>query len=101
GLEAQALRRGAAARRAELGREPPPEVLQTALSDLYVQYSLRVRLREPHRRRVVHSALNSSIQDVFNENGVQIMSPHYVNDPAAPVTVPKARWFEPPAARTL
>jgi len=48
---------------------------------------------------VVHSALNANIQDVFNENEVQIMSPHYVNDPAAPVIVPKARWFESPAAR--
>ena len=47
----------------------------------------------------MHSALNANIQDVFNENGVQIMSPHYVNDPAAPVIVPKALWFEPPAAR--
>ena len=89
----------AAARTPDLEREPPPEVLQTALSDFYVQYSLRVRLREPHRRKVVHSALNANIQDVFNENGVQIMSPHYVNDPAAPVIVPKALWFEPPAAR--
>ena len=91
----------AAARTAELEREPPPEVLQTALSDFYVQYSLRVRLRDPHRRGVVLSRLNANVQDVFNEHGVQIMSPHYVNDPAAPVVVPKARWFEPPAARTL
>ena len=89
----------AAARTPELEREPPPEVFQTALSDFYVQYSLRVRLREPHRRKVVHSALNANIQDVFNENEVQIMSPHYVNDPAAPVIVPRARWFESPAAR--
>jgi small-conductance mechanosensitive channel len=89
----------AAARTAELEREPPPEVLQTSLSDFYVQYSLRVRLRDQLRRPAVLSALNANVQDVFNEYGVQIMSPHYVLDPHAPVVVPKERWFEPPAGR--
>jgi small-conductance mechanosensitive channel len=89
----------AAARTPELEREPPPEVLQTALSDFYVQYSLRVRLRNQLRRPAVLSALNANVQDVFNEYGVQIMSPHYVLDPGAPVVVPKERWFEPPAGR--
>ena len=87
----------AAARTPELEREPPPEVLQTSLSDFYVQYSLRVRLRNQLRRPAVLSALNANIQDVFNEYGVQIMSPHYVLDPHAPVIVPKERWFESPA----
>jgi small-conductance mechanosensitive channel len=87
----------AAARTPELEREPPPEVLQTSLSDFYVQYSLRVRLRNQLRRPAVLSALNANVQDVFNEYGVQIMSPHYVLDPDAPVIVPKQRWFEPPA----
>src|SRR5439155_4770225 len=89
----------AAARTPELEREPPPEVLQTALSDFYVQYSLRARLRDQHRRAAVLSALNANIQDAFNEYGVQIMSPHYVLVAAAPVVVPKAQWFEAPAAR--
>src|SRR5438034_11069745 len=68
-------------------------------SDFYVQYSLRARLRDQHRRAAVLSALNANVQDAFNEYGVQIMSPHYVLDPAAPVVVPKTQWFEPPAAR--
>jgi small-conductance mechanosensitive channel len=87
----------AAARTPELEREPPPEVLQTSLSDFYVQYSLRVRLRNQLRRPAVLSALNANIQDTFYEYGVQIMSPHYVFDPAAPVVVPKERWHESPA----
>jgi len=45
----------------------------------------------------VLSALNANIQDTFYEYGVQIMSPHYVFDPAAPVVVPKERWHESPA----
>lgn len=87
----------AAARTPELEREPPPEVLQTSLSDFYVQYSLRARLRNQLRRPAVLSVLNANIQDAFNEYGVQIMSPHYVFDPHAPVIVPKERWFESPA----
>jgi small-conductance mechanosensitive channel len=41
--------------------------------------------------------LHRNIQDVFNEYGVQIMSPHYVADPAEQVWVPKERWHEAPA----
>ena len=87
----------AAARTPEVEREPPPEVLQTSLSDFYVQYSLRVRLRNQLRRPAVLSTLNANIQDTFYEYGVQIMSPHYVFDPAAPVVIPKERWHESPA----
>jgi len=45
----------------------------------------------------VLSTLNANVQDSFNEHGVPIMSPHYVNNPATPTIVPKARWFESPA----
>jgi hypothetical protein len=34
---------------------------------------------------------------VFNEHGVQIMSPHYLGDPAQPKIVPPADWHKPPA----
>jgi hypothetical protein len=34
---------------------------------------------------------------VFNEYGVQIMSPHYVLDPKQPQVVPKDKWFAAPA----
>jgi hypothetical protein len=36
---------------------------------------------------------------VFNEHGVQIMSPNYVLDPPAPKIVPKEQWFAAPARR--
>jgi small-conductance mechanosensitive channel len=98
--QVHAMLREAAARTPELEREPPPDVLQTALSDFYVQYSLRARLRNPLRRPAVLSALNANVQDVFNEHGVQIMSPHYFADPDTPVVVPKERWFEPPAGES-
>jgi hypothetical protein len=34
---------------------------------------------------------------VFNEHGVQIMTPHYRRDPVEPQVVPEHRWFEAPA----
>jgi hypothetical protein len=46
---------------------------------------------------VVLGRLHANIQDVFNENNVQIMSPHYRRDPEKPVVVPKSDWYLPPA----
>jgi small-conductance mechanosensitive channel len=80
-----------------LMQEPEPFVLQTALSDFYVAYQLNVRLENPADRVEVLAALHARIQDIFNEYGVQIMSPHYLTDPAKPAVVLKQNWFAPPA----
>jgi small-conductance mechanosensitive channel len=88
----------AAARTTGVRKTPEPRVLQTALSDFFVEYTLAVRLEEANRRVLVLSELNSHVQDVFNEHGVQIMSPHYEGDPDEKVWVPKEKWHEPPAA---
>jgi len=79
--------------------DPPPRVFQTALSDYYPEYRLVAQAVPalPRPRAEVLSSLHSHIQDVFNEHGVQIMSPHYVLDPHEPKVVPKARWFAAPA----
>jgi hypothetical protein len=45
----------------------------------------------------IYSDLHLNIQDAFNEYGVQIMSPHYIDDPKSPAVVPRERWYEPPA----
>jgi hypothetical protein len=37
------------------------------------------------------------IQDVFNEFGVQIVSPNYEADPEGPKVVPRDRWYAAPA----
>jgi small-conductance mechanosensitive channel len=81
--------------------EPPPQVFQTALSDWYPEYRLVCQAipAEPRPRATVLSALHASIQDVFNEYGVQIMSPQYFEDPPTPKIVPPDQWFAPPAAR--
>jgi small-conductance mechanosensitive channel len=80
---------------------PKPLVSQTALSDFYVEYRLCAQVDRPEIRRIKLSALHANIQDVFNEFGVQIMSPHYVYDPLEKVWVPKEQWFEAPAEESL
>jgi small-conductance mechanosensitive channel len=89
-----------AAHRTEgLLKDPPPRVLQRSLSDYYVEYMLGARIAETNRRIAVLDELHRNIQDVFNEYGVQIMSPHYVADPPGKVWVPKDNWYEPPAKK--
>ena len=80
---------------------PAPYVIQTALSDFYVEYCLVAYAgpEGPSKRVEAISELHANVQDVFNEHGVQIMSPHYMIDPTHPQVVPKERWFEAPAAR--
>jgi small-conductance mechanosensitive channel len=89
----------AARRVPAISASPEPRVMQTALSDFYPEYRLIAysRAEAPVPRAVAMSQLHEAIQDVFNEYGVQIMSPHYLGDPADAKVVPKARWFEKPA----
>lgn len=86
----------AARRLPDIAAEPAAFVRQTALSDFYVEYRLIAQTvaASAHQRADVLNRLHATIQDVFNENGVQIMSPHYMLDPPEPQIVPKARWNE-------
>lgn len=58
-------------------QEPAPFVLQTSLDDYYVSYQLNAYTELPHQMVSLYSALHQNIQDVFNEAGVEIMSPAY------------------------
>jgi small-conductance mechanosensitive channel len=89
-----------AARRTDgVARQPAPLVRQAALSDFYVQYRLVTYspAERPRARAEVLSDLHANIQDVFNEHGVQIMSPNYEADPSEPKLVPKENWYPAPA----
>jgi small-conductance mechanosensitive channel len=95
--QVHALLELAASRTDGVRKQPEPRVLQRGLSDFYVEYQLIVHLERAEDRFVVLSALHGHIQDAFNEQGVQIMSPHFVVQPSDPVVVPQAKWFAPPA----
>ena len=74
----------AAARIEEISVDPSPEVRQTALNDFAVQYELLFSTADASRRTAVTSALHMETQQAFHTAGVQIMSPHYIADPAEP-----------------
>ena len=81
--------------------EPLPYVIQTALSDFYIEYKLIAFAgpEAPAQRALALSELYANVLDVFNNNGVQIMSPHYFNDPSQPHVVPVDKWHSPLAER--
>ncbi len=95
--QVHALLLEAACRTPGLKPLPHPTVFQMQLSDFYVAYELRVAREKPAERVAVLSQLHAHIQDVFNEHGVQIMSPHYEADPPQSVIVPREKWYPPPA----
>jgi small-conductance mechanosensitive channel len=75
----------AASKTSGLRADVRPFVLQRSLSDFFVTYDLVARLENPIDRPQVLSELHGRIQDVFNEAGVQIMSPHFMVQPPSPV----------------
>ena len=58
-------------------KEPGPFVLQTSLDDFYVSYQINAYTREAGRQALIYSNLHQNIQDVCNERGIEILSPHY------------------------
>lgn len=97
--QVEAMLLEAAKRTAGILEDPPPQVFQTALSDFYPEYRLVAQAipSQPRPRAVLLSMLHANIQDVFNEYGVQIMSPHYFADPREEKWVPREKWYSAPA----
>jgi small-conductance mechanosensitive channel len=89
----------AARRTPKILASPAPQVFQTALSDFSVEYRLAAQAVAvaARNRAEVMTNLHANVQDVFNEHGVQIMSPHYLTDPATPKVVPPEHWHAAPA----
>jgi small-conductance mechanosensitive channel len=98
--QVEALLLMAAERTPGLLTDPAPFVLQKALADYAVSYELNVYCGDAREMMPLYTALHRNIQDVFNEHGVQIMTPSYVADPPDAKVVPKERWHAPPAPRS-
>ena len=87
-----------AARRTEgLARDPAPFVLHKELGDFCVVYEINVHSDAPTEMEAAYTRLHRSILDVFNEYGVQIMTPAYESDPKDPKVVPREMWWAAPA----
>jgi len=78
-------------------REPRPFVLQKALGDFAVTYELNAYCDTPQAMATLYTALHRQVLDVFNQYGVQIMTPAYEGDPESPKLVPPSLWHMAPA----
>ena len=58
-------------------QEPLPFVWQTSLDDFYVSYQINAYTKEASKQGGLYSNLHQNIQDVCNERGIEILSPHY------------------------
>jgi small-conductance mechanosensitive channel len=94
-----AMLRMAAERTTGLLKDPEPFVRQTSLGDFAVTYELNAYCDNAQAMNTLYSDMHRNILDVFNEYGVQIMTPAYEGDPAEPKVVPKERWHALPAER--
>ena len=95
--QVHALLELAARRTPGVDQQIAPVVRKLGLLDWYSSYELQVRLLPATKLPDGRNALHSSIIDVFNEFGVQIMSPNYVMQPRAAVVVPQEAWYAAPA----
>jgi small-conductance mechanosensitive channel len=78
-------------------KEPPPFVRQLSLGDFAVTYEINGYCDNAQAMGQIYTALHRNVLDVFNEHGVQIMTPAYEGDPETPKVVPKDQWHTAPA----
>jgi hypothetical protein len=64
-------------------------VLQQALGDCAMTYELNVYGDNPQAKVQRYTALHQNILDVFNEYGIQIVTPAYDRDPEQLKVVPR------------
>lgn len=90
----------AALRTDDIAKSPKPYVMQVALTDFYPEYRLvaYASAETPRQRAEVLNRLHQHIIDVFNEYGVQITSPHFMQEPQTPHVIPKDEWHKAPAS---
>jgi len=83
--------------------EPAPFVFQTSLNDFHVSYEINAYTHRPNDMIRIYSDLHRSIQDQFNQAGVEIMSPAYTSlRDGNRVTIPRPHLppdYEPPSFR--
>jgi small-conductance mechanosensitive channel len=87
----------AAERTDGLSKDPRPFVLEKRLGDFAVAYELNAYCRDVPAMNQLYAALHRNILDVFNEYGVQIMTPAYEGDPPEPKVVSPENWHTAPA----
>ena len=70
--------------------DPRPFVLETSLQDYYPVYQVNAYIKDANQLAQVYSDLHQNIQDRFNQEGIDIMSPHYIaTRDGSETTIPK------------
>jgi len=87
----------AAGRTPRVRREPRPFVRQLDLAGFCINYELNVYCDDARAMQELYTEIHRNVLDVFNEHGVQIMTPAYERDPHQPKIVPRDQWYAPPA----
>jgi small-conductance mechanosensitive channel len=95
--QVEAMLLAAAAKTTGILQMPAPFVLQRALANYSVTYELNVYCADALKMLDIYHDLHRQILDVFNQYGVQIMTPAYMADPAAPKIVKSKEWYAAPA----
>ncbi|MCL1908233.1 MAG: mechanosensitive ion channel family protein [Holophagaceae bacterium] len=81
-----------------LTKDPAPYVIQTDLGSA-CEYTLVVHMvADPKLRQFVKSELHQNIQDSFNQFGLKLMTPLYIES-GMPGAVPPEKWYADPAKR--
>ena len=96
--QVEAMLLEAAGRTTGLATEPKPFILEKKLGDFAVTYELNVYCNNVPAIMQLYSELHRNILDVFNEYGVQIMTPAYEGDPPEPKVVAPKDWYTSPAS---
>jgi small-conductance mechanosensitive channel len=85
--DVEAMLLAAARRTSGLGSIPAAFVLVKRLGDFAVTYELNAPCGDVKAMNILYTALHHNVLDVFNEHGIQIMTPAYEGDPAEPKVV--------------
>jgi small-conductance mechanosensitive channel len=95
--QVEAMLLEAVRRTAGMESTPPPFVVYRQLGDFAVEYEVNGYTRDARAMVATRSELQRNILDLFNQYGVQIMTPAYERDPEQPKLVPPGQWYAAPA----
>ena len=76
--------------------QPAPFIRQKQLGTFAVDYEINGYCNDPPALGQVYTAMHRNILDLFNEHGVQIMTPAYEDDPQQRKVAPRDQWFAVP-----
>lgn len=75
---AKELMMDAVARTKGLSQNARPFILNRQLHDFYTLYEVHAYIETPELKHFIQSELNENLQDVFQNAGIEMVSPHFM-----------------------